>query len=371
MFIKGNPTPLSEDFLLKAQEANQAPADHQPRMAMELLQDARNTLNSIHAVTTQPTTSESREVLATFQDKSAMSIKMVGQTLQGQNSRNPDQEATLTGPDGHPLSWRSLMDNLSRHNTVARKTVEAHLGHGPHNPLDTGELESAAWEVERHAVNVMDRLPLECWDCFQHLADIPCRAVYTALMQDGSRVAWVRSAGARGLEPRWKQPLAVAAIPPDPRLTREELRRHGNCSICGGVAVQEVNARRIRAEAYGLDVDEIFCLACLGEGREFLEECAALGARCRRWGRRPAPEFKREAETMSDISNTGPTTQERGNYRLQLASNLKRLEELDDREGMKQLWETYGHSDCLQAEKMAADHDGPLPPPNVWEGSGG
>ena len=74
---------------------------------------------------------------------------------------------------------------------------------------------------------------------------------------------------------------------------------------------------------------------------------------------------------MSDISNTGPTTQESGNYHLQLASNLKRLEELDDREGVKQLWETYGNSDCLQAERMAGDHDGPMPPPNVWESSAG
>ena len=73
---------------------------------------------------------------------------------------------------------------------------------------------------------------------------------------------------------------------------------------------------------------------------------------------------------MSDINNTGPT-QGSENYHLQLASNLKRLEELDDQEGVKQLWETYGHRDCLQAERMAANHDGPLPPPNAWEGRAG
>ena len=128
MPIKGNRTPLSEDFILKAQEINQAPADHQPRMAMELLQEARKTLNSIRTVTTQPTTSESRAVLAKFQDESFIIIRMVDQGLQARNSQIPYQEAELIGPDGHPLSWRSLMDNLSRHNTVARKTVEAHLG---------------------------------------------------------------------------------------------------------------------------------------------------------------------------------------------------------------------------------------------------
>ena len=272
MSIRGNRTPLSEDFILKAQEINQAPADHQPRMAMELLQEARKTLNSIHAVTTQPTTSGSRAVLAKFQDESFIIIRMVDQILQARNGQIPYQEAELIGPDGRPLSWRALMDNLSRHNTVARKTVEAHLGPGPHNPLDTGALELAAWEAERHAVNVMNRLPLEYRDCFQHLADIPRRAVYTALMQDGSRVAWIRSAGASGREPRWKEPLAVAAIPPDPRLPPEELRRHGDCSSCGSIAIQDANARRVRADAYGMDVDEVFCLVCLGEGREFLED---------------------------------------------------------------------------------------------------
>ena len=266
MSTRGNDTPLSENFILRAQEANQAPADHQPRMAMELLQEARNTLKSIHAVTTPPTTLESRTVLATFQDKSTMNIRMVGQALRAQNSRNPDQEAELTGPDGHPLSWRSLMENISGQDSVAHRILDAH------NTTDSKAMESAIQEAKRHAVNIMCRLPLEYRDCFQHLADIPRRAVYTALMQDGSRVAWVVRCSAGGWQPRWEQTRAVAAIPPDPRLPHEELRHHGDCSSCGGVAVQEINARRVRAEAYGLDVDEIFCLVCLGENREFLED---------------------------------------------------------------------------------------------------
>ena len=241
-------------------------------MAMELIQETRHTLASIQTIGFHPATRSGRMVLAEFHDISNISIREVEGVLRARSSPGPEQEATLTSPGGQPMSWRCLMDNLSRHNTVAQKIMEAHLGPGPHNPQDARAMEAAAREAERHAVNVMDRLPLEYRDSFQHLADVPRRGVYTALMQDGSRVAWVRSCSNYGRQPRWKQPLAVAAIPPDPRLTPVELSCHGDCSCCCGVALQEVNARRVRAEAYGLDVDEVFCLVCLGEGREFLED---------------------------------------------------------------------------------------------------
>lgn len=53
-------------------------------------------------------------------------------------------------------------------------------------------------------------------------------------------------------------------------------------------------------------------------------------------------------------------------YFLQQASNLKRLEEIDDG-GMKQLWEIYGHQECLRAEMVAKQNDAPLPPTNTNE----
>ena len=52
---------------------------------------------------------------------------------------------------------------------------------------------------------------------------------------------------------------------------------------------------------------------------------------------------------------------------LQLASNLKRLEEIKDREGLKRLWELHGRRDCLMALELAKQHRDPLPPPDVWE----
>ena len=51
----------------------------------------------------------------------------------------------------------------------------------------------------------------------------------------------------------------------------------------------------------------------------------------------------------------------------QLAANLKRLEELEDQEGVDQLWQVYGYQDCLRAESAAKKHAGPLPAPDVWE----
>ena len=259
--IKGNHTTLSEDFILRAQEANRAPADHQPRMAMELLQEARNTLKSIHAVTTQPATPESRAVLATFQDKSTMSIRMVSQTLRAQNSKNPDQEAELTGPDGHPLSWRSLMENISSKDSVAHRILAAH------NSTDSKALESAIQETKRHAVNIMCRLPLEYRDCFQEIHP-QARTYQTTVFHDGSRIMWAFSHETKTSRDK---PLAALSIPPDPRLSPGELKNHGSCSNCGGIAVQNVNAKRVQTNAYGMEVDEVFCLACTG-GPEFASE---------------------------------------------------------------------------------------------------
>ena len=63
------------------------------------------------------------------------------------------------------------------------------------------------------------------------------------------------------------------------------------------------------------------------------------------------------------------TERQRGivRYFLQLASNLKRLEEVGDREGLAWLRRTHGERDCLLALEAASQHEGPLPPPDVWE----
>ena len=55
---------------------------------------------------------------------------------------------------------------------------------------------------------------------------------------------------------------------------------------------------------------------------------------------------------------------------LQLASNLRRLEEIEDHEELNQLWQGHGYRDYLPAERLALEHDGPLPPPEVSEEPG-
>ena len=190
-----------------------------------------------------------------------MSIRMVGQALRAHNSRNPDQEAKLTGPDGHPLSWRSLMENISGEDSVAHRILDAH------NPTDSNAMESAIQEAERHAVNIMRRLPLEYRDCFQEIPP-QARIYQTAVFHDGSRIMWILS---HETNPNRDKPLAALAIPPDPRLSPGELKNHGDCSNCGGIAVQNVNAKRVQTTAYGMEVDEVFCLACIG-GPEFAGE---------------------------------------------------------------------------------------------------
>ena len=270
MSTKGNRTHFSEDFILRAHEASRAAAENQPQMALELLQQARTTLKSIHAFTIQPVPLENRAVLAKFQDESFIIIRMVDQVLRARNGQIPYQETELIGPDGHPLSWRALMENISRQDSVANRIMAAHPGTGTNNPTDPTALESAIQEAKRHAVNTMYRLPLDYRDCFQHLQAIPQpgKTYQTAVFHDGSRIMWARS---REANPRQDKPLAALAIPPDPRMSPGELKDHGDCSNCGGIAVQNVNAKRVQTTAYGMEVDEVFCLACTG-GPEFAGE---------------------------------------------------------------------------------------------------
>ena len=67
------------------------------------------------------------------------------------------------------------------------------------------------------------------------------------------------------------------------------------------------------------------------------------------------------------MSANTATKQSDQEYYLQLASNLKRLEELENQEGVDQLWQVYGYQDCLRAESAAKKHAGSLPAPDVWE----
>ena len=66
------------------------------------------------------------------------------------------------------------------------------------------------------------------------------------------------------------------------------------------------------------------------------------------------------------MTNADSEKDQEKQYFLQQASNLKRLEEIDDG-GVKQLWEVYGHQECLRAEMVAKQNDEPLPPPNMSE----
>ena len=67
------------------------------------------------------------------------------------------------------------------------------------------------------------------------------------------------------------------------------------------------------------------------------------------------------------MSANEATKQSEQEYYLQLAANLKRLEELGDHEGVGQFWQVYGYQDCLRAESAAKKHAEPLPAPDVWE----
>ena len=263
--------PRGENLPREADRINRADPRERPGMAMKLVEKLRRDLREMKTVRLcEGTAWEQRAIRLYFHDGSCARMHQRDGAVMASPDSDPARRVTLTGPDGNPITIRGLMDNLQPRVTTAKKVIEAHLGPGPHNPLDQNGLESAAHEADRHALYVMHRLPLEYRDHFQHLGKVPGRSPHTALMPDGSRVAWIRLAG-YGKEPRWQNPLAVAAIPPDPRWMREELELRGDCGNCGGPALEDVNARHVRTDAYGLEVDEMFCLVCLGEEREFEE----------------------------------------------------------------------------------------------------
>ena len=269
---QGTGKDFGSTLVSQAMRIRHAPPEEKPRRAMELLEQFRRNLRDMSTIALQQNARMEgrRVILATFHDSSCASIRQRDGVLIASPGLDPAIPGELTGPDGKPLTMRELMDNLQPRVTTAKKVIEAHLGPCPHNPLDQNGLESAAWEADRHALYVMHRLPREYRDCFQHLGEVARSSPHTALLPDGSRVAWVRPAG-YGKELRWQSPLAVAAIPPDPRWMKEELELRGDCTGCGGPALEGINARRVRAQAYGLEVDEIFCLVCTGGEHEFAE----------------------------------------------------------------------------------------------------
>ena len=261
-----------ENLHREADRINRAGLPERPGMAAKLLERLRRDLREMTTVMLWAGAPwEQRAITLTFHDRSRARVHQGNGTLMVSPDSDPARRVRLTAADGKPLTIRGLMDSLEPPITLARKIVEAHLGGHPHNPLDPGALESAAREADRHALNVMNRLPLEYRGCFHHLDRAPLSTLHTALLRDGSRVAWTREPSHRP-ESRWERPLAVAALPPDPRWMREELQaQQGDCSNCGGPALEGVNARRIRAHAYGSEIDEVFCLVCTGDEREFQE----------------------------------------------------------------------------------------------------
>ena len=245
-------------------------------MAQELLDRARR-----HMVHLCPITDHrGRRVVLTLSDGSALHITpgpdntLRATSHPGIPPKDPaepqvQRTATLLDARGGHMSWRGIMDTMARPGTIADRIFRAHLGHSRAN-TDPVAMEHAIAETERHAVNIMHRLPLDYQDCISE----PSYTVgerRTAHFSDGSRIAWARQGTNPGTHRQ--RPITVVPLPPDPRLDTDEINGSSNadCANCGGPAVDRVNARRVQAQAYGMEIDEIFCLACTHHGQEFYD----------------------------------------------------------------------------------------------------